>query len=94
MMNENPDTDRNGNPKLQTIQGAGSARKDPEEWVSGDEPMTATQASYLQTLSEEAGECFDGTLSMADAAKRIEQLRLKTGHAQPKTILEDEQTDG
>jgi hypothetical protein len=94
MINENPDTDRNGNPRLQTIQGVGSAKKDPDEWVAGDEPMTTTQASYLQTLSEEAGECFDGTLSAADAAKRIEQLREKTGHGQPKTILVDEQTDG
>ena len=34
----------------------GNAEKDPDGWVTGDEPMTGAQASYLQTLSEEAGE--------------------------------------
>jgi Protein of unknown function (DUF3072) len=28
--------------------------KDPDEWVTGDEPMTGAQRSYLKTLSEEA----------------------------------------
>ena len=36
-----------------------NTEKDPDEWVTGDEPMTGAQASYLQTLSEEAGEPFD-----------------------------------
>jgi hypothetical protein len=53
--------------------------KDPEDWVTGDEPMTGPQASYLQTLSQEAGEPFDETLSKADASKRIEELQGKTG---------------
>ena len=30
--------------------------KDPDNWTTGDESMTGAQASYLQTLSEEAGE--------------------------------------
>ena len=56
-----------------------AAQKDPEEWVTGDEPMTAPQASYLQTLSQEAGEDFDDSLSKAHASERIEELQAKTG---------------
>ena len=59
----------------------GNAVKDPDDWVSGDEVMTGAQASYLQTLSEEAGEEFDPRLSKADASKRIDELREKTGRA-------------
>ena len=57
----------------------GNAVKEPEDWVTGDEPMTGAQASYLQTLSEEAGEKFDPDLSKADASKRIDTLQDKTG---------------
>jgi hypothetical protein len=56
----------------------GNAVKDPDDWVSGDEAMTGAQASYLQTLSEEAGVEFDPSLSKADASKRIDELRGKT----------------
>jgi hypothetical protein len=38
---------------------AGNAAKDPDDWVTGDQSMTGAQASYLKTLSEEAGEEFD-----------------------------------
>ena len=57
----------------------GNAVKDPDDWVSGEEAMTGAQASYLQTLSEEAGAEFDPSLSKADASKRIDELRAKTG---------------
>ena len=53
--------------------------KDPDEWTTGDEPMTGAQQSYLKTLSDEAGEPFDETLSKADASKRIDELQHKTG---------------
>ena len=53
--------------------------KDPEDWVSGDDPMTDAQASYLQTLCEEAGETFEAGLSKAQASKRIDELRERTG---------------
>ena len=53
--------------------------KDPEDWVTGDESMTGAQASYLKTLSEEAGEEFDDNLSTADASKKIDALQEKTG---------------
>ncbi len=59
--------------------GAPNPEKDPEDWVTGDEPMTGAQASYLQTLSEEAGEEFDPNLSKARASERIDQLQEKTG---------------
>ena len=58
--------------------GASNLQKDPDSWVSGDEPMTAAQASYLQTLAEETGEPFDEKLSKAEASKRIDELRAKS----------------
>ena len=57
----------------------GNAEKNPDDWVSGDEPMTGAQASYLKTLSEEAHEEFDDTLSKAEASKHIDALQAKTG---------------
>ena len=56
-----------------------AAQKDPEDWVTGDEPMTGPQASYLQTLSQEAGEEFDDSLTKAQASERIDELQKKTG---------------
>lgn len=56
-----------------------NAEKDPDDWTTGDEPMTGAQASYLKTLSEEAGEPFDDTLNKADASKRIDALQETTG---------------
>ena len=57
----------------------GNAIKDPETWITGDEPMTGAQASYLQTLSEEAGEEFDPSLTKAEASEKIDALQDKTG---------------
>ena len=56
-----------------------SPEKDPDDWVTGDEPMTSSQASYLQTLCREAGEEFDDSLSKADASRRIDELQDRTG---------------
>ncbi len=53
----------------------GNAEKDPEDWVTGDEPMTGAQASYLKTLCEEVGEEFDDTLTKAEASERIDKLQ-------------------
>ena len=41
--------------------------------------MTGAQVSYLKTLSEEAGEEFDPSLSKADASLKIGELQNKTG---------------
>ena len=53
--------------------------KDPHDWTTGNETMTGAQASYLKTLSEEAGEAFDPTLSKAEASLKIDELQGKTG---------------
>jgi len=76
---QNP-VDENQNPSTgnQEIKGSNTV-KDPDEWTTGDEPMTGAQHSYLKTLSDEAGEEFDETLSKANASKRIEELQHKTG---------------
>jgi hypothetical protein len=50
-------------------------QRDPDEWKTGDEPMTDAQRSYLKTLCQETGEELDETLSKAEASKRIEELR-------------------
>ena len=62
-----------------------SAAKDPDDWTTGDEPMTGAQASYLQTLSQEAGEECDETLTKDEASKRIDELQQKTGRGQGST---------
>lgn len=48
---------------------------DPSEWKTGDEPMTAAQRSYLETLCRETGEPFDEQLTKAEASERIDALR-------------------
>ncbi|WP_156757462.1 DUF3072 domain-containing protein [Actinokineospora pegani] len=53
--------------------------KPTEDWVTGDEPMTGPQRSYLSTLAQEAGEDVPDDLTKAQASERIEQLRSKTG---------------
>jgi hypothetical protein len=53
--------------------------KDPDEWTTGDEPMTGAQQSYLKTLSDEAGQEADAHLTKAEASKRIEELQEQTG---------------
>ncbi len=53
--------------------------KDPDDWSTGNEPMTGPQRSYLQTLCREAGEEFDEKLTKAAASKKIDELQAKTG---------------
>jgi DUF3072 family protein len=50
-------------------------QRDPDEWKTGDEPMTEAQRSYLETLCRETGEEFDESLTKAEASKRIDELR-------------------
>jgi Protein of unknown function (DUF3072) len=57
----------------------GNTIKDPEDWTTGDEPMTGAQRSYLQTLCQEANEPMEETLTKAQASARIEALQQKTG---------------
>jgi Protein of unknown function (DUF3072) len=60
---------------------AGDPIKDPSAWVSGDDPMTESQKSYLDTLARQAGETLPVDLNKADASKHIDRLRdqLKMG---------------
>jgi Protein of unknown function (DUF3072) len=53
----------------------GPVEKDPEDWTTGDEPMTAPQESYLRTLAREAGEDVPGDLSKAEASELIDKLQ-------------------
>ena len=69
------------NPKREAEPGSNTI-KDPDDWTTGDERMTGAQASYLKTLSEEAGEEFDPNLTKADASRRIDELQAKTGRGQ------------
>jgi hypothetical protein len=54
-----------------------NTEKKPEDWVTGDEPMTGAQRSYLKTLTEQTHEpaAFDKGLTKAEASKRIDALK-------------------
>jgi hypothetical protein len=56
-----------------------NTQKDPEDWVTGDEPMTGAQRSYLGTLAGEADEPVADDLTKAEASKKIDELQDKTG---------------
>ncbi|MEN3749267.1 DUF3072 domain-containing protein [Sphingomonas sp. HF-S3] len=72
-------TDDLHNPKLDEHPGS-NAEKDPADWVSGDEPITGAQASYLTTLSGEAREPAPPEgLTKAEASQRIDALKAQLG---------------
>lgn len=58
---------------------AGTTEKDPSDWVTGDEPMTGAQRSYLDTLAREAGEQLPADLTKAEASEHIDRLQAQTG---------------
>lgn len=60
-------------------------QKAPEQWVTGDEPITGAQRSYLHTLAEEAGEAIDDNMTKAQASKKIDELQEKTGRGKDAT---------
>lgn len=64
------------NPKLDSNRPT-NTEKEPDQWVSGDDPMTGAQASYLKTLCEQAGDAdtFESNLTKAEASKRIDELK-------------------
>jgi hypothetical protein len=66
------------NPKIDPALNS-NTEKEPDDWVSGDDPMTGAQASYLKTLSEELHESdsFKSNLTKAEASKRIDALKSK-----------------
>jgi hypothetical protein len=67
MDTKSPTTDNN--PALQ---------KDPDQWKTGDEPMTAAQRSYLETLANDTGEEVEEDMTKAEASKRIDELRQRS----------------
>lgn len=56
-----------------------NAIKDPSDWVTGDEPATGAQKSYLDTLAREAGEEIPADISKAQASEHIDRLQAATG---------------
>jgi hypothetical protein len=56
-----------------------SPEKDPQDWTTGDEPMTGPQESYLHTLAQEAGEEVPAGLTKVEASQLIDRLQEKTG---------------
>jgi hypothetical protein len=55
--------------------------KDPQDWVTGDEPATGPQLSYLSTLAQQAGEQVPETLTKAQASQLIDELQARTGRS-------------
>jgi hypothetical protein len=85
-MSEQPDTtsDSGDSGTEETIGAsspgaAGTTEKDPSDWVTGDEPMTGAQRSYLDTLAREAGEQLPADLTKAQASEHIDRLQARTG---------------
>lgn len=64
------------NPKLDPNPPT-NTEKNPDDWVSGGDPMTGAQASYLKTLSEEVDQpdAFEEGLDKAEASRRIDELK-------------------
>jgi hypothetical protein len=59
--------------------GDPTAEKDPSDWVTGDEPATGAQQSYLHTLARQAGEDVPEELTKAEASQKIDELKDETG---------------
>ena len=68
--------------QTQAMAEQSNMQKDPDQWVTGDEPMTGAQRSYLKTLCEEAKVDFNDKLTKAEASKRIDELQEQTGRGQ------------
>lgn len=59
-----------------------SLEKDPSDWTTGEEPMTDSQRSYLDTLAKQAGEEISANLTKAEASEHIDRLQAATGRGQ------------
>ena len=49
--------------------------KDPSDWVTGDEPATGAQKSYLETLTRATEEDVPEDLTKAEASQKIDELK-------------------
>ena len=56
-----------------------SLQKDPSDWVTGGDPITDSQKSYLDTLARQAGEEIPADITKGEASEQIERLRKETG---------------
>jgi hypothetical protein len=73
-----PMTDQNSSQAA----AASPAEKDPDDWTTGDEPITGPQRSYLETLAQQAGQELPDdldSLTKAEASKRIDELQGAAG---------------
>jgi hypothetical protein len=61
------------------------AEKDPDQWVTGEEPMTGAQASYLSTLARDTGRHIPETMTKAEASKLIDELQTESQRAHSAT---------
>jgi Protein of unknown function (DUF3072) len=74
----------NVSPQDSSVSPQDNPAKDPDDWTTGDEPMTGPQKSYLQTLAREAGREVDlDGLSKADASRLIDELQAASGRGTP-----------
>lgn len=65
--------------KLGSAEAESGAQRDPEDWVTGDQPATGPQKSYLDSLARKAGEEIDPDLTKAEASEHIDRLQQETG---------------
>jgi len=84
-MTQNNNAANENSPEMlggQRPDSATSASKEPADWVTGDEPITGPQASYLDTLAREANEEIPADITKAEASEQIDRLQAKTGRGQ------------
>lgn len=62
-----------------TAEPTANAEKDPSAWVTGGEPMTGAQASYLATLAQDTGHEVPEVLTKAEASELIDELQGASG---------------
>jgi hypothetical protein len=81
---ENPSEPELTQPEPQSDPTQPSPEKDPADWVTGEEPATGPQLSYLTTLAQQAGEAVPDDLTKAQASQLIDELQARTGRGQSK----------
>ncbi len=76
--NTHSNDDPTSGPEVLGADAPSTTEKDPDDWVTGDEPMTGAQRSYLDTLARDAGETLSADLTKAEASEQIERLQAAT----------------
>ena len=78
-MSEQPSLDPTTDTPADAPDPSTDASKPVQDWVTGDEPITGPQRSYLETLAREAGEQVPDGLTKAQASEMIDRLQATTG---------------